>query len=226
MDWLVMRFFELNKTLIAVSPKPVQKWWLVNTLRFYRKCYDYLLMVIKVYYNGVSPKTIYDWGMHKFFLAHIGEGMSILDVGCGAGDLTKWLAQKASRIVAYDSNLSKVTIARQTNWRPNIEYFVGEAQAALPQARFDRVVLSSILTFVDDADFFLQRLHQVTDTLLIRETRYDNCYTVLLGEELGVKKWEWKEYTRKELVELLSRNGWGVVQSWDTYDMFLVAQAV
>lgn len=59
------------------------------------------------------------------FLKHIGlvEGMSVLDVGCGVGNLSCWLAEQvgpSGRVVAVDNDAGQVEVARQSATKKGI----------------------------------------------------------------------------------------------------------
>lgn len=224
-NYAVNMLFNLIRLILDISPKNIQKLWMIGSLWAYRQFFNYLNIIISAYHNGVSPKHIYSWGMHNFFLKYVNRDMTVLDIGCGDGTLTGKIAEKVKKIVAYDCNPQNIEIAKRINNSENIRYFVGDALQDLPQVKFDVVILSSILSFVDDVRL-LNNLHNITDTLLIRETRYDNCYTVLLSEEYGIPKSIWAEYTMQELLDLLSKTGWKVADIWDTYDMFLKAESM
>lgn len=214
----------LTEKILYFFPRRVRKILMLASLWCYRKYFDYLSVVISAYHDGISPKHIYNWGMHKFFLEHINQDMTILDIGCFDGMLTKKIAQKSKKVVAYDYNSESIKKAKKINAAENIQYFVGDALEDLPQAKFDAVILSSILTFVNEVELFLNRLHNLTNTLLIRETRYDDSYITLLLREFGMKKSNWVEYSKQELVNLLNRTGWEITDSVDTYDIFLKAK--
>ena len=198
---------------------------MVTALRLHWACYRYLGLIVSTCHGGTSPKHIYDWGIHSFFNRHVSSDMTVLDIGCGEGSLTKKIAQRVNEVTAYDFNRRSIETARKKNSADNIEYFVGDALEALPQGKYDAVILSSILTFVDEKDVFLAKLHDVTNTLLIRETRYDNDYIVLLSKEFGIRKSPYYEYTKEEIVNKLRETGWEITDSWDTYDIFLKAES-
>jgi len=211
--------------LFKIVPKRIQKYIMIVSLKLHWKILKYLgVIIIPAYHNNISPKHIYNWGMHNFFLKHVNKNMTVLDIGCGEGFLTAKIASKTKRVVAYDSNPKYIETAKRKNNASDIQYFIGDALKDLPKGRYDCVILSSILTFVGDVDLFLNKLHGLTDTLLIRETRYDNHYFVLLSQEFGIKKSDYYEFTKEELINKLKQTGWEIEESFDTYDIFLIAK--
>lgn len=210
--------------IVGILPRSARCGVLVVCLSVSRRLFEVIGVVTELAFQ-VSPKHAFPWGSRAFFLKHLEPTFTVLDVGCGNGELTVQLAQACRAVLAYDRNPRLIREARRRHAGANLHYWVGEGQGGLPNARVDAVVLSSVLTFIDDPRMFLTALHRISRVLLIRETRFDNCYTVLLGQELGVPKSSFAEFTKDELVSLLEETGWRVAESWDTFDIFLRAES-
>lgn len=92
----------------------------------------------------------------RLVLELIGEvrGRSVLDVGCGDGDLAVALSKAGARVVGIDSSEAMIEAARQRAAREGVQagFQVATAQQ-LPFApeSFDLVVAVTILCFVEDA---------------------------------------------------------------------------
>ncbi len=79
-------------------------------------------------------------------------GASVLDMGCGTGDLSGYCAgQGAVSVIGADISTKMLTVARERNSRPNIEYLRAAIEdLAFAPATFDVVVSSFAVHYVQD----------------------------------------------------------------------------
>jgi ubiquinone/menaquinone biosynthesis C-methylase UbiE len=72
------------------------------------------------------------------------DGKRVVEVGCGTGRLTAFLAARAHRVYAFDPDAEKVAQARESlgrELRDRVQFAVHDAQALdLPRRRFDLAV--------------------------------------------------------------------------------------
>ena len=93
---------------------------------------------------------------HDFFLATGLERASILDYGCGSGDITFPMLQAGHSVLGVDiarGMIGKaIERAEQAGFAPRASYFHLDdiSLSAMPSATFDVVVCSSVLEYVDD----------------------------------------------------------------------------
>jgi len=82
----------------------------------------------------------------KMLSSHLKPGMTVLELGCGAGYFTQELARSGADIVAIDVSPELLEIARTNCSSPNVQYQIQNAYAlSYSEAVFDSVVGSSVL---------------------------------------------------------------------------------
>ncbi|SFK88106.1 class I SAM-dependent methyltransferase [Methylorubrum salsuginis] len=76
-----------------------------------------------------------------------------LEVGCSIGVFTRQLADRCADLVALDIAPSAIEAARaRCADHPRIEFVVGAVPTVWPEGRFDLIVLSEVLYFLDRDD--------------------------------------------------------------------------
>jgi SAM-dependent methyltransferase len=82
----------------------------------------------------------------KMISSHLKPGMTVLELGCGAGYFTQELARSGADIVAIDVSPELLEIARTKCSSQNVQYQIQNAYAlSYSEAVFDSVVGSSVL---------------------------------------------------------------------------------
>ncbi len=86
-----------------------------------------------------------------------------LDLGCGAGNMTAWLARQLGTAVAYGVDLASEAIAvgrrRHADLGQRLHLHVADVHdlRVLPAASFDALVAVDVLAFVDEPEIALRR---------------------------------------------------------------------
>ncbi len=98
-------------------------------------------------WNWESPAGRVRWARRVRMLSgHLKPGMTVLELGCGAGYFTQELARSGADIVAIDVSPELLEIARTNCSAPNVQYEIENAYAlSYDDAVFDSVVGSSVL---------------------------------------------------------------------------------
>ncbi len=87
------------------------------------------------------------------------KGLSILDIGCGAGLLAEAMAVRGASVTAIDPSERNIAIAQQhaRSRGLNIDYRTGSVDTLDPAEQFDVVLNMEVVEHVDDLPGFLTR---------------------------------------------------------------------
>ncbi len=130
----------------------------------------------------------------QYLVPHLGEGLSLLDVGCGPATITIDLAHRLApgRVVGLDASSDVVDLARASGADvANVEFVVGDAYA-LPfaDAEFDIVHAHQVLQHLADPIGALREFARVTRVGGIVAARdVDYAGAVWYPESTGLTRW-------------------------------------
>ncbi len=85
------------------------------------------------------------------------QGLSVLDIGCGAGLLSEALAKQGARVVGVDPSERNILIAttHAASQDLDIEYRTGSIDVLSPTEQFDVVLNMEVVEHVEDLPTFL-----------------------------------------------------------------------
>lgn len=109
------------------------------------------------------------------------EGKQILEIGCGDGRLTAFLAKKAGKVTAIDPEKNQIKTAKAAVQGVDFQIGYGEA-LAFPEESFDLVFFSYSLHHQDCSAALseAQRVLKAKGEILIIEPTVDSEYTKLV----------------------------------------------
>lgn len=118
---------------------------------------------------------------------HVPPGSSVLEIGCGTGDLLAALAP--SRGVGLDISPKALEIARSKH--PGLTFLAGDAEDIPLSEPFDHILLSDVIGYFDDVQRAFEQLNKVCrpNTRVIL-TYFNYLWEPVLraGERLGIKR--------------------------------------
>ena len=92
------------------------------------------------------------------------EGKTVLDFGCGGGELSRLLRERgASKVYGVDLNAKALDLARQSNpYGSSVEFLLGaESSIPLPSNSIDFVFCIAVLEHIMDVDSILSEWHRI-----------------------------------------------------------------
>ena len=136
---------------------------------------------------------------------------TILDIGCGYGAWSEFLALHAKHVVGIDYDSNKIDYARKR--KSNATFLLLDARSNLSElGNFDKILLSHVLEHIDKPSELLKELSKISKALIIevpdRESNPLNWARVSLGLQYYTDADHVREFSRLELEKLLSDSGW------------------
>jgi SAM-dependent methyltransferase len=148
-----------------------------------------------VHLNALAPQAgrwraknrYYYETLEKILRFHVPAGSSVLEIGCGTGDLLHALAPK--RGVGIDISQAMVTIARSKY--PSLEFLTGDAEDLPLSEKFDYVILSDVIGYLEDIQRAFEEIRKVSRSRTRVIVTYYNFFwepVLRAGERLGMKR--------------------------------------
>lgn len=95
-----------------------------------------------------SLNRLYDEEQRRMISLHMGNvaGLELLDVGCGTGRLSRWLAHQNASVTGIDFSLGALTIARKQTQGNNPRYKHGSVFELTEEQAYDLAFTWGVLT--------------------------------------------------------------------------------
>jgi SAM-dependent methyltransferase len=146
------------------------------------------------YFNTIAPKRIkqrkakaYYWNdITKYCDYFIHEDVSVLEVGCGTGELLNGIKAKTKLGIDFSESM----IAEAKKQFPDLDFRQMAAEEIQLEQKFDVIILSNLIGYLDDIQLVFENLHSVchSNTKVI-VTYYSFLWEPILkfGEWIGFK---------------------------------------
>ncbi|MDP3997112.1 MAG: class I SAM-dependent methyltransferase [bacterium] len=99
---------------------------------------------------------------------NIDANNTVLDIGCGKGEVARSVSQKAKEVVGIDISNKNIQLADENKTPTNLSYIVGDATTYRFNQKFDVIILSNVLEHIKNRVDFLKKLSGIAPRILIR----------------------------------------------------------
>jgi SAM-dependent methyltransferase len=117
------------------------------------------------------------------------EDSSVLEVGCGSGDLLADIA--GSKKVGIDFSEEYIAWAKEKYTNNGIEFLVMDANAIQLEQKFDLIIISNLIGFVDDIQHVFEQVKKCSHPNTKVIVQYYNSFwepLIKLSELIGLKQ--------------------------------------
>jgi len=176
------------------------------------------------FFNKIAPRREY-WqkknkyyyqNQVKFFKYHIPENASILEIGCGLGDILNELKPKRGLGIDISPAMIELAKKRQTD-RQNLEFKVMDAENLLLEEKFDYIIISDTIGYIEDIQKVFQELKKVTTNYTRIFITYHSFLwlpllklTEILGGKMPQKRLNW--LNSQDIANLLYLENYDIIK--------------
>jgi 2-polyprenyl-3-methyl-5-hydroxy-6-metoxy-1,4-benzoquinol methylase len=164
--------------------------------------------------NDVEMQHFWYKTIHNLILQNTKQGINLLDLGCGTGGVVNKVKHQFQTVVGMDISELSLSFAKVKN--PEVEFIQSDLNDLKLDHQYSQITCIDVLEYIEDDNSFIQKIH---DALAENGTFILNvpAYKWLLSyhdEKVGQQK----RYEKKEIVELLERNGLKIkfITFWNT----------
>lgn len=151
---------------------------------------------IQQYFNQLAEKrkrktiNAYYWDeITKYIEYFTHEDDNVLEIGCGSGDLLAKI--KGKHKTGIDFAEEQIKWAKEKYEHLGIEFFVMDANNIQLNEKYDLIIISNLIGFVDDIQKVFEQLHKVCHTRTKIIVQYYNSFWepfIKLAELIGLKR--------------------------------------
>jgi ubiquinone/menaquinone biosynthesis C-methylase UbiE len=175
---------------------------------------DYFNSAAKDRLRWKSKNKFYHALLEKYFKSLIPRDKRVLELGCGTGELLA--SVKPSYGAGIDFSEKMLEIAK--NKFPNLNFFVQDVEDLTIDNKFDYIILSDLLSSLNDVQKVLYNLNNVSNNktrIIISNFNYLWEPTLRLGEKIGLKAKQplmnW--LSTKDIENLLELEGFEIIRT-------------
>lgn len=144
---------------------------------------------------------------------------TILEAGCGEGEVTNYLYQKIDgvRINAFDVSEKVIKRARERSKDCDIQFEVGSIYDIPVEQKYDLVVCSEVLEHLEEPEKALEQLKNATTEYIICSVPREPIWRILnmargkYWKDMGNTPGHINHWSRKSFLSFLEKNGCEIV---------------
>jgi SAM-dependent methyltransferase len=219
----LLSFFYLFDRILFFSNELKFKLYLNLAWIFHRLAHEKSVKYKKIDKN-ILPKG-------DFLAEHLGNGVSVLDIGCGEGHIASRIIDRAGKFLGVDYNDHSISVAAQKFNSPNIKFLnidIFKHFEAYPEEKFDVIIMSHLLEHIDEPTSFLAKVYPFADRFYVEVPDFDTSHLNYFRKHFGLDLVytdadHVSEFDRYELKEMFKLNNYyieheeyisGVMKFW------------
>lgn len=190
--------------------------------------YDLFHKNTKIQKKIISGRN-FTYRVHLSVLAkYLGNNLSVLDVGCGSGAITFYVASKGNKVVGIDVSRKAINICRETSKSLGLSHLtrfeVADFSTFDSPVKFDLIICTEVLEHLSDDREVLQKFLKILNnggTLFISvPSKNSPIFKHGLSKDFDKKVGHLRRYSLSELEKILTQVGYEIVEKHKVEGIF------
>lgn len=143
---------------------------------------------------------------------------TILDIGCGAGTVSLYLANQGANIVGIDISRKAIDSCKKSakalKLKDKTQFICNTIEQVKFRRKFDVIICSEIIEHIPNDKAFLKRIHKLLkkNGLLILSTPSINAplYKIGLAQNFDKRVGHIRRYSRQQVSDLVKKSGFTI----------------
>lgn len=157
--------------------------------------------------------------LNKYLLGESNK-LDILDIGCGVGTISLWMAQKGFTVTGID--ISSVAIekcrlnAEATGLKKRTNFYVCDFPESIPRKKFDFIICSEVLEHIKDDQVAIRNIFNLLETrgfiFVSVPSKNAPLYKTGQAKKFDERVGHLRRYSVIEISNLLTNNGFKIIE--------------
>lgn len=159
-------------------------------------------------------------GLYDFVQDKISQADTILDLGCGYGEISCKLSERCKSVIGIDQDSAKIQYAKENCKNENVTFYCGDALEFLKsnKQKYDVMICSHILEHLDDPESLLQNYKKYFSFIYIEVPDFESTYLNKVRELLNIylnysDEDHIYEFDRNEMAQMITNQDMSIVDS-------------
>jgi ubiquinone biosynthesis O-methyltransferase len=181
----------------------------------------------KSQYKIIKDKNFTYRHLIKYISKYLKKNYEILDIGCGAGTLDFYFADKGYRVTAIDISDKAIQSCKQTQKNlnlNNLNFKVADFQNTKIKGKFDFVIFTEVIEHLPSDDLALKSIYRLLKPggILFLSTPSINAPLNRMGftKDFDKKVGHLRRYSRKEITNLIKSNNFEIIEVIENEGIF------